>query len=510
MGGNKSLKARGETSLNKYRGSGFEEGFADPPVTPAEYATERQIYDPNRSFPDRIEECIQRYMARRRLTSERRVFFNKYLALGGIDTDQRQFTGTAEHAKDMKEDEEYDADHVREVAANAVLSREWQEVGKYFNPSYPEHWDVDFAGVVAGFLGDWLPKATGLWASEFQLAADTILNFLRYVQHHDVCPEYTENLVQACKICVLARTEIPGTGAVGAAMPGDFNLACQILFCSTGRASTALFGTDASDDLFYEVKPFDGAHYENAWDTGIIAPANFDAERVFKATISIHEPGLIDRVLQQDENPIRVVKTHEDAFAVKEIIRPIDDTINVYNGIKNKNGVTRTIKPMGRVVLVPTIIEDGWDNHPTLAAGRPEGDEDKTVSIYLEHATLGNLKEGMKLRLTICQLNIDGGGSGGGGVAFIKACSEILPTFHTFLPQALMMNYKPSRPSDRPPPSVGDPDAAERAMLEQVAEDAEDADKAERRADPELDRQMKEAEEAEALMKVMERVKVEE
>lgn len=42
----RSLKARGETSLNKYRGSGFEDGFADPPITPMEHAAERQIYDP--------------------------------------------------------------------------------------------------------------------------------------------------------------------------------------------------------------------------------------------------------------------------------------------------------------------------------------------------------------------------------------------------------------------------------------------------------------------------------
>lgn len=46
----RSLKARGETSLNKYRGSGFEDGFADPPVTPMEHAAERQIYDPYVSF----------------------------------------------------------------------------------------------------------------------------------------------------------------------------------------------------------------------------------------------------------------------------------------------------------------------------------------------------------------------------------------------------------------------------------------------------------------------------
>lgn len=91
-------------------------------------------------------------MSRRRLTSDRRALFTKYLALGGVDTDQRQFTGTAKHVKDMKEDEDYDADNFREMTANEVLSREWDEVGKYYNPYYPEHWDVDFAGVVAGFL----------------------------------------------------------------------------------------------------------------------------------------------------------------------------------------------------------------------------------------------------------------------------------------------------------------------------------------------------------------------
>lgn len=291
-------------------------------------------------------------------------------------------------------------------------------------------------------------------------------------------------------------------------MPGDFNLACQVLFCSIKTASSGPTGLDDFNDVFYEVKPFDGEEHKNSWDTGIIAPEKFDAERVFKATISIHEPGLIDRVLQHNADPIRVVKTYEDAFVVKEIVSPSKDIINVYDGIKDKAGKTRTIKPIGRVVLVPTIIEDGWDNHPTLAEGRPDGDEARPISIYLEHTMLANLKEGMKLRLTICQLNTVV--EGGGGLAFIKACYEILPTFHTFLPQSLMMHYKPPRLNDRPPPSVDDPDAEDRAIFEEVEADAKEADKSERRADPELDRQMKEAENAERLMKVMERVKVEE
>lgn len=349
---------------------------------------------------------------------------------------------------------------------------------------------------------------------EWKLAIDTILNFLRYIQHHDVCPEYEDNLTQAREICERARTEMPNIGKVVTAMPGDFNLACQVLFCSSGKAIGCPADITGSNDVVYEVKPFDGAEHTNSWDTGIIAPENFDAERVFKATISIHEPGLIDRVLQHNEDPIRVIKTYEDAFAVKEIVFPTEDIVNVYDGIKNKAGKTRTIKPIGRVVLVPTIIEDGWDNHPTLAEGRPHADQVQPISIYLEHTTLAHLKEGMKLRLAICQLNVESSSSSssseGGGLAFIKACYEVLPTFHTFLPQSLMMHYKPPQVSDRPPPSVDDPDAEDRAVLEEVEADAKEADKAERRADRELDRQMKEAEEAERLLKVMERVKVEE
>lgn len=77
--------------------------------------------------------------------------FSKYLSLGGIDTTQRQFTGTAKHVKDWK-DEGYTADDIREFSANEFLASDGNAKGKYYNPSFPEHWDVDFAGVVAGFL----------------------------------------------------------------------------------------------------------------------------------------------------------------------------------------------------------------------------------------------------------------------------------------------------------------------------------------------------------------------
>lgn len=79
------------------------------------------------------------------------MLFNKYLALGGIDTTQRQFTGSASFVKDWKE-EGYTADEIRSFTANDSLADDGDPKGKFFDPSCPEHWDVDFAGVVAGFL----------------------------------------------------------------------------------------------------------------------------------------------------------------------------------------------------------------------------------------------------------------------------------------------------------------------------------------------------------------------
>lgn len=106
---------------------------------------------PSNLNSSRIEDCIQRYQSRRRLAPDRALFFSKYLCLGGIDTTQRQFTGTAQLVKDFKEDE-YTKEEIREITANACINRDGDPKGRFFSPSAPEHWDVDFAGVVAGFL----------------------------------------------------------------------------------------------------------------------------------------------------------------------------------------------------------------------------------------------------------------------------------------------------------------------------------------------------------------------
>lgn len=122
-------------------------------MTPAEYEEERNvIYAPHRPFVDRIEECIQRFRARRRMDPEREYLFTRYLTLGGVDATVRQFQGTRDLNEDVLEDASKAT--VREMTADDVIQRggERNSNPRFYNPNYPEHWDVDFTGIVAGFL----------------------------------------------------------------------------------------------------------------------------------------------------------------------------------------------------------------------------------------------------------------------------------------------------------------------------------------------------------------------
>jgi len=122
-------------------------------MTLDEYNQEQNdLYPAHRPFVERIEECIQRFRARRHMNSEQDKFFSRYLLLGGVDATQRQFQGTTKMGKD--ELAGLSKAEVRDIAASDVIQRggEGKHDTRFFNPDYSEHWDVDFAGVVAGYL----------------------------------------------------------------------------------------------------------------------------------------------------------------------------------------------------------------------------------------------------------------------------------------------------------------------------------------------------------------------
>jgi hypothetical protein len=123
------------------------EFYADPPITPEEALEERHdLFSPARSFPDRIQTCIQRYRARRKLDSIKANCFNKYLILGGIESTNKAFTGGA-----LDEDTLATAT-AEEIAA--IQATDFVRPGskKYYDPAESDKWVVDWEGVAKGFL----------------------------------------------------------------------------------------------------------------------------------------------------------------------------------------------------------------------------------------------------------------------------------------------------------------------------------------------------------------------
>lgn len=354
------------------------------------------------------------------------------------------------------------------------------------------------------YSGSYLAEQFHANSPELRLAADTILNFLKYLRHHDVCPEYTENINQAMEICTQALLELPKIGEAGRVIPGDYNLACRVLFCSTGVP------LDPGDfnpgfELYEDRKTYERADgstvkYPEALDPWMTLPTNFDPQLVFRSTIALQEPEHIARI-NDPSDPLRVINAFEEAYEISEIVFTEQQLVDMYSGISGADDTIRTIEPVGHIVLVPTIIEDGWDNHPTHAEGRADN-SGQPISLYMDHSVLGHLNVGMKMRVTVCELNL------GGGLEFIKEVAELLPSFHVFLPQSLMMHYKPPKPDTRPPPCAEDPEAEDRRMAALMADEEQQEIKELRKVDPELDREMQEMEDVKELEKVMAQTKI--
>ncbi|PGH04618.1 hypothetical protein GX51_03451 [Blastomyces parvus] len=204
----KKKKKRNKKSRGKNKGSGFEEYAADGPITVAEYEENKSRYD------RRLETAIQRFQAKRSMDSDRRNVFMKYMSYGGVDVGPKMFGGNDQH--DLRDKNAEDI-----LIATAQASVPENRVG----------WAVDFEAVAKGFLSSVLPLYIGLETEALvNMATGTIRNFLNYILLHDVCPEYTENILAARAVCDTAKVELWKAQQANCWAPGNFNMACSTLF----------------------------------------------------------------------------------------------------------------------------------------------------------------------------------------------------------------------------------------------------------------------------------------
>ncbi|KAG6324452.1 hypothetical protein E4U44_000966 [Claviceps purpurea] len=421
-GGRKSLASRGPCALPRNRGTGFEEFFADPPLTPEEAAEESlEVYASCVPFEERIQACIQRFRSRRRLQGDQPVYFNEYLFLGGIDTKQNSFAGLDnKDLKDLTPAEQRDAT-ARDTVHICSGANE-----QFYNGD-TENWSVDFAGVAAGFFSITLGQLSGFETQKFETGISIVESFLRYVLQHGVCPEYQDNVQSALRVCQQARQEWPMLRQFGKDLPGQFSL-----------AAAECFSTSESED----------------WSLlSFTRPEDFDVKAVFLASCTLC--GEMEAVHDYARGKLAVKKQFTRTVKVTDVQRPSDALIDKFASLCIQ-GISRAVEPVGKLYFEDAVIEDerGQAEMPELEKGSP-------LWVYLEDRLLANVVPGMKMEIKFVELTT--------GIRFVKSVLNLVPSFYTFLPQQMMKHYKTLRDNDRPAPSVRNPVAEE----EQVSRENE-------------------------------------
>ncbi|KAI1826405.1 hypothetical protein F4861DRAFT_81465 [Xylaria intraflava] len=427
----KAKKARKKrTAKSRKNITGFEEYYADPPMTPAEALEEEKKYSPSRPFSDRIEECIQRFRSRRRLDEQRTTMFNKYLFLGGIDSSPRQFTGMVHDQDAMAE---ADNEQIRAMTAVDFVGGSG---GRFYEAGDLENWEIDFQAIVKGFLSRTIPDWYMYDAEANKMAASLIKNFLNYILMHDVCPEYTDQILEARHICDVAPIELRYMHELCAELPGVFNSAASLLFYDQ---KVNHLDQEENHKAFVQFRL-----------TVLLWGLTEKAKRAAEKILNMGDP-----------TTIQIVSTTEETYEVLEVERPRpkkkqsvgEQLATLYPGYE--------IKPAGFIRVAPAIIAHGWGNMP-----RPEEvdfSDAECEEFILEDELLAKIEVGMKIHMTVCQLNV--------GLHFIKEVHDVRVSFDTFLPQYLMASWKVPAINNRPPPSIHSPNSEETIMSAEMQVD---------------------------------------
>lgn len=279
---------------------------------------------------------------------------------------------------------------------------------------------------------------------------------------HSVCPEYTAQLLAARRICDIAVQELWSIQKIGTLLPGAFNKAASTLY---GGYYEGLYVADSD------------------WTTDLdmVGMSPPDAERVFKTAVGLVATDAQYEALMACPGQLpKVTKREVCHFEVVEILLPDEDTIRKFAGTKNIQGEAGKIQPLGMLKVIPWLnpaaptedltreeelelslqaakanLERATQNLIPVKTGDSEpsekfkiGEEGKGVELLVEATILHEVFVGMKFGCTIHTLDI--------GITYFDSISGIYPSFYTFLPSELMVNWKEPKPNDRAPPCVDD------------------------------------------------------
>jgi hypothetical protein len=236
-----------------------------------------------------------------------------------------------------------------------------------------------------------------------------IRNFLNYILHHNVCPEYNDQVHAARAICDHAERELTAVVTVSHKLPGDFNIACSTLF---GGHYKGLYVGDQ----------------EWAKDMGLtVGMSDERARKIVHAGLAAM--GTLEQCQQAKAKGLRVVREENIGFEVTEILRADEETREFF-----RCGFPGDIKCLGK------LRGRRWVNPAWLEEDESEDEGDRPpkcldeYEFWVEEDTLDQLIVGMKLELATRHLNCD--------VIYFDTIFDVHCSFFTYLENERMSSYK--------------------------------------------------------------------
>ena len=245
-----------------------------------------------------------------------------------------------------------------------------------------------------------------------------IRNFLNYLLHHDVCPEYKDQIDAARSLCDKATKEIWNITKMRPLLPGDFNMACSEIF---GGMYQGLYSADSTwmDEA------------DKAFRSGI---SREQARNVFKIGIAANaNDEMFPKYRQQlSEKKCQLISSEETGFEITEIIHADETALSLY-AQPQSTGLKILGRMKARTWLSPnTPDEDLTEEEEAYLKMNPPPIKD--YEFWVEEEILEKCAVGMKIEATIRETSF--------GLTYFDAINGIHCSFYQMIPNELMGDWR--------------------------------------------------------------------
>ncbi|EXJ56292.1 uncharacterized protein A1O5_12559 [Cladophialophora psammophila CBS 110553] len=397
--------------------SGFEDYFADAPLTPEQHAEEQEIYHPRLPFVDRVATAIARFERSRKLTPQRRDALYKYLMYGGLTVRPNIGQGGL------------DTEGMDKTQIALALSQVWISEDKRNLGTETSVYEVDFLGCAKGFLSRRAKDIFGLdTEDEVNMVCTTLERFMDYLLQHDVCPEYKEDVLAARELCRKAGPELWDMAEATRRLPGEFNIACSTLFDGSYSrdydGETWWGNSDGEEAVFVGLKPDEA---QQIVKFGVAGAATEKVYTAFLAGVQQKAPKMMDVVKIEERTGFEITRIEPPTKACKQIYTSHSQHFRPVGCVyakpwKNPDALPEDLTPAEKEALSP----------PSVQAAETE------YVFFIESILQSCLRVGTKVEATVRTL--------GCGITFFDEVLNVYPSFDEFLVNEMMVGWKSPRP----------------------------------------------------------------